>query len=345
MAQILTQQDRKNRWKRFLEMDPKVCRMRMIGCSENMPERPLLWPEKKQERIDWMIRSYAGQHEQAQWLDDDSIAHIDCLTGTEIFAEAFGCKVHRPDDNMPFALPCVQNAQEAARLRVPALFESSLAILFEIADAVREQVGKDVPLRLPDIQSPMDIAALIWEKEDFYVAMLEDPQAVQDLAHKVRTLLNSFMDEWFRRYGTAYVAHFPAYWMEGGLTLSEDEIGVVNHDMFQTFFLPELEALSKRYGGLGIHCCADARHQWEGFLRVPNLKFLNLIQPAEVIMEAIPFFEHHVAQWHGIMGMAPGDHFMETNFQKAHLVLEANTNTRAQAEAYAERFRRLCDMD
>ncbi len=96
--------------------------------------------------------------------------------------------------------------------------------------------------RMPDIQSPMDIAALIWVKSDFYIAMIEEPEAVRELAEKVRCLLTAFLDEWFRRYGTGYVAHFPTYWMEGGLTLSEDEVGAVNPAMFDTFFLPELEA-------------------------------------------------------------------------------------------------------
>lgn len=338
-CKTLSQQERKQRWNRFLALDPQTSRIRIINCLEDMPERPPLWPDKKRERIDWMVRHHEWQAEQAGWLDDDKIVHIDCLTGTEIFAEAFGCKVHRPEDNMPFALPLVHNAEEAVRLEVPELFSSSLALQFEIADAVRERVGADVPLRLPDIQSPMDIAALIWDKADFYIAMLEEPEVVQELAAKVRRLMMSFLDEWFKRYGTSYVAHFPPYPMEGGVTLSEDEIGVVNPDMFQTFFLPELRELSDRYGGLGMHCCADATHQWPGFLQIPGLRFLNLIQPAERIAEAIPFFGGRVAQWHGVMGSAPDQSFMEAGFHEAHLVLETTVNTRKEAEALADRLR------
>jgi hypothetical protein len=339
IRKTLSQQERRQRWARFLALDPQVSRIRILHCLENLPERPPLWPGKKRERIDWMVRHHDWQAEQAQWLDDDKITHIDCLTGTEIFAEAFGCKVHRPEDNMPFALPVVHNAKEAAQLGVPDLFSSPLALQFELADAVRERVGKDVPLRLPDIQSPMDIAALIWDKADFYIAMLEEPEAVQELAAKVRQLMISFLDEWFRRYGTSYVAHFPPYPMEGGLTLSEDEIGVVNPGMFQTFFLPELRELSERYGGLGMHCCADAAHQWPGFLQIPGLRFLNLIQPADRIAEAIPFFSKNMAQWHGVMGEVAGGDYMDHEFPEAHLVLETTVNTRAEAEAWMERLR------
>lgn len=56
-------------------------------------------------------------------------------------------------------------------------------------------------LCLPDVQTPMDIAALIWDKNYFFAAMIEEPEAVKELAHKVSRLYFAFFDEWFRRYG------------------------------------------------------------------------------------------------------------------------------------------------
>jgi len=330
---------RKMRWNRFMKLDPAVTRMRIINCPEGAPEKPHLWPDKKKERTEWVVSFYEWQMEQARWLNDDKIPHLDFLTGTEIFAEAFGCMVHRALDNMPCALPLVQNAAEASKLKVPELSSSTLSYLFDMADEAVSRTGKGVPLRLPDIQSPMDIAALIWEKSDFYVAMIEEPEAVKELATKVRSLLTSFLDEWFRRYGTRYIAHFPSYYMEGGLTLSEDEVGVVNPAMYEEFFLPELEFLSNRYGGLGMHCCADARHQWPGFLRIPGLRFLNLIQPRDIITEADPYFHGKVAQWHGIMGLDAPTSTAEDISPRTHLVLEAYATTKDEAIRTAEILR------
>ena len=50
-------------------------------------------------------------------------------------------------------------------------------------------------------------------------------------------------------------------------------------EMFRTFFLPGLTKLSKRYNGIGIHCCAQARHQWENFARIPGLMLMNMQGP------------------------------------------------------------------
>ena len=138
-------------------------------------------------------------------------------SGTEIFAEAFGCEVHRPENNMPFALPLISSASEVAGLKVPELSTSSLAYLFDIGDELRRRAGDDALIGI-DIQSPMDIAALIWNKNDFYAAMLETPEAVRELAHKVGDLLTSFLDEWFARYGREFMGHFPDYYMPYGIT-------------------------------------------------------------------------------------------------------------------------------
>jgi hypothetical protein len=332
---------RKARWNRFMALDPSVKRIRIVHCHEGEQERPRLWPENRRQRTDWVVSHYNWQAGQALWLDDDKVPHLDFSTGTEIFAEAFGCTVHRPKNNMPFALPLVFNASEASRLKTPELSASTLAYLFDMADDAIALAGKGIPLRLPDVQSPMDIAALIWEKSDFYVAMIEDPEAVRELAGKVRNLLTAFLDEWFRRYGTGFVAHYPPYFMEGGMTLSEDEVGAVNAAMFEAFFLPELVSLSNRYGGIGMHCCANSRHQWPGFRRIPNLRLLNIVQPADVVADAFPFFNGHVAQWHACTGEAPPFNMLEGLHPETHLVLETSADTREEAIRLAEYLKTL----
>ena len=259
--------DRKARWEHFYDLSSDTRFMLVIHFTENLPERPLPNPGWKAERIEWAWMAYRRQMEALDWLDDDRVPFLDPYSGTEIFAEAFGCPVHYTSDKMPFALPCVRTAGEAARLRIPDWSETRLVEWFEIADELYRRAGPGTVMRLPDIQSPMDIAALIWDKNTFYPALVEDPEPVHELAQKVRVLLTNFVDAWFARYGSAFMAHFPDFYMPGGITLSEDEVGAVSPAMFSRFFLPELEWLANRYGAIGMHCCANARHQWQGFLK------------------------------------------------------------------------------
>jgi hypothetical protein len=277
--------------------------------EEQLPPVPPLWPDKAAERIERRWAEYEVMCAKAACIDDDRVPFLSNLTGTEIFAEAFGCKVHRPDDTNPFALPLIRSAAEADGLRTPELSTSSLAYLFDIADELYRRGGAGVIMKPVDIQSPMDIVALIWEKANLFCAMLESPEPVKALADKVRALLVAFFDEWFKRYGTTFVAHYPDYVMHGGITMSVDEVGALSPGMFQEFFRDELVVLSDHFGGLGIHCCADARHQWGNFRELPGLKVMNHNAPptrdaGAYLLDAVRFYGGKVAQVP--VGWAPG---------------------------------------
>jgi hypothetical protein len=332
---------RQQRWRRFLDpADPGAPPfMFLVRCAADDPPRPPLWPTHWQARCEWAWALYQRQCQRAAWLADDAVPCLSVATGTEIFAEAFGCQVHRPEDNMPFALPSIGSAGQVSSLRVPELSRSSLAGLFDLADALRRRAGPEAVLRLVDIQSPMDIAALIWEKEDFLAALIAAPEAVRELAAKTAALLTAFLDEWFGRYGTRYVAHYPDYFMDGGVTVSEDEVGSVSAAMFAGFFRGELEALSRRYGGLGVHCCAHARHQWPQFKTLPGLRLLNLNQPHPVLAQAYLFFDTGVAQMHyGFERSGPVESWPAHHPAGRRVVYEISASSREEALAAAGRF-------
>ena len=278
MAQRVAQ--RLNRWRLFTDGRSDVPFMFHVNfplpeCEAKLPPAVPLWPEKARERVERRWAEYELMSRKAMLADDDRVPYLSNMTGTEIFAEAFGCRVHRPADTNPFALPFIHSATDADALQEPELSASSLAYLFDMADELYRRGGPDAVMKPVDIQSPMDIVALIWDKDDLFIAMIEFPDAVKTLADKVRRLITAFFGEWFRRYGTTFVAHYPDYVMHGGITMSVDEVGAVSEEMFREFFRPELITLAETFGGLGIHCCADARHQWGNFRDIPGLRVMN----------------------------------------------------------------------
>lgn len=333
---------RKARWSRQLAGEGTPEHLFQVWYEPEAPPRPPLWPEKKAERIEWAWRLYEMRRARAEWLADDMVPGLMVTTGTEIFAAAFGCPVMQPEDDMPFARPVITEASQVGKLPTPDLGAPSLAVLFEIADALRARGGKDAPLGIIDVQSPMDVAALIWDKNDFYVAMLETPEAVREVAHKVLALQTAFFDAWFARYGRDFIAHCPYYYIPQGLTLSEDEVGIVNAEMFTAFYLPELAALSERYGALGMHCCANSRHQWDNFTRIPNLQLLNITQPPEVARQAYPFFADHCIQYHGHLDGA-GWEWPAKLPAGSRVVIDVYPETEEQAREAAEKLWVACE--
>jgi hypothetical protein len=333
---------RKQRWCEFFDLSSPRRVAFLVRYAPEIPPRPLPNPELRAERLEWIWRNYVYHLERMEWLDDDTLPCLDMLTGTELFAEAFGCQVYRPADNNPFALPLVHSAEEADRLQLPSLDAPPLALVFGMADELARRAGPGALFRLVDLQCPVDIAALIWEKTSFYISLVEEPEAVSRLVEKIKCLQFSFLDEWFRRYGRELVAHYPDYYLPQGVTLSVDEIGAISPNMFRQFFLTGLNEFSARYGGLGLHCCAYARHQWQNFKAISSLRLLNINSPhPETLRDAYTFFADFTAQWNIDQSpqLRPHIEWLPDIPPQAHVVLELNPGSRSEAQHLADQLR------
>ena len=325
---MISIQKRKQNWIEFYDLTGNVNRLLMINCSEIESQRPPFWWEKIPERTEWAYETYQKRVESLEWLHDNTVPFLSMLTGTEIFAEAFGCSVHKPDDMPPFALPLVFSVKDLHKVKFPKIEDTKLSLLFDMADKLKARAGKDAVLGLPDVQTPMDIAALIWEKVDFFSALYEEPEAVKELTLKIKLFMFDFFDEWFRRYGKELSAHFPNYYMPFGITMSEDEVGVVSSDTYKEFFEKELHEFSERYGQIGIHCCANAKHQWENFKNIPNLKLLNIGASESQQYESASFFKDVCAQYP--LWIETDISTIEDN-DKIHFVTQINVDTKQEA--------------
>jgi hypothetical protein len=122
--------------------------------------------------------------------------------------------------------------------------------------------------------------------------MITEPDAVRRLVDKCQQLLINFFDHFLREVGEANLCHCPVAWAppELGVWLSEDEAGSMSTEMFEAFCLPNLIDLSERYGGLFVHCCATADHQYQSFAKIPNLRGLNRVFQAPGPRPAIETF-------------------------------------------------------
>jgi len=225
-------------------------------------------------------------------IADDRVPWLHCWSGTELFAAAYGCEVHRPDDDMPFALPVVATCAEADRLEEPDSQGGPLGEIFALGDRLVELCGLGYPVRICDIQSPFDIAGLIWEKTAFLAALIEQPEAVHRLLRKVTNTIAAFVRAFRTRYREVCLVHWPDLWMppEWGICLSEDDIGSISSPHFREFCLPYLRELAETFGGISLHSCAAGQHQWADLGTLPGIRYLNFSHPATDLQTSIDQF-------------------------------------------------------
>ncbi len=269
-----------------ITMDPEIAPYDWSAGDPAISSLPV------KEWVGLIVEKYEGRVKWHDGVGDDAVPYANLFTGTEIFASAFGSPAHVDDYSPPCALPLVTTAAEADRLPTPNLSSRPLERIFELGHLVRERLGPDVPIGVPDIQSPLDIAALVWRKEDLFVATYEEPDAVKRLTGKCRDLLRSFLSEFKAQFPNCCLCHCPYAWApaELGCWLSEDEVGMMSPAMFEEFVLPSLTELSRDFGGIFMHCCATADHQYPMFNAIPNLRGINRVFQAPGPRPAIEAF-------------------------------------------------------
>ena len=187
---------------------------------------------------DWVpliVERYEARVKWHEALGDDAVPFASIWTGTEIFAAAFGSPVHVYEDSPPCALPLVTSAEEADKLQTPDLSARPMERVFELGHLLREELGADVPIGVPDIQSPFDVAALIWRKEDLFVALCEEPDSVKRLTGKCYHLLRTFLSEFKSQFPNCNLCTCPYAWAptDMGCWLAEDEVGMMSPAMFE----------------------------------------------------------------------------------------------------------------
>ncbi|MCE9616038.1 MAG: hypothetical protein K8T26_17340 [Lentisphaerae bacterium] len=326
-----------------------VCSPKMVSIPEH-PDYDFTLSEKPVSNwVPWVVENYRRQVVLTEAVGDDAVPCAWLATGTHLYAAACGCKVHRFTDNNACALPFVTCAAEADKVDVPDLWTTPVLYrCFELAHAVQRELGRDVFLGPPDMQSGFDTAALIWDKSDFMCAII-DPQereAVRRLVDKCARLFKGFVAAFRQEFPRSSPCHCPVAWAppEMGPWLSNDECGAFNTAVFDEFCLPELVDLARTFGGLGMHCCATAEHQFERFKQIPGFYAFNRVAAKQGYAPILKHFSGPSAPVHVLAWLEDTDMEM--------LVREAPEGTRfifnrtgvsvEEAQPWLARMRALC---
>jgi len=118
--------------------------------------------------------------------------------------------------------------------------------------------------RSPDMQGPLNTAALVVDQPELLMSMVSEPEAVH-------SLLDGITD-WEISYGQylrdesngrlcGNIWPYTVLPIDLGLSLTEDMMPLLSTKAYRTFAPPYLERLDRAFGGLLIHCCGDwGRH-------------------------------------------------------------------------------------
>ena len=197
-------------------------------------------------------------------LDDDYIPSLypGCRQGA--LPTAFGAQEVRSADHT-WVLPLLRDAQDVYALRQPNWRTDGVAAeLLERIRFFRSATQGRLPIQLPDMQGPLDLANNMWATEPLLLAMYTDPDAVHHLLSLMTEAYIAFVRlvEEAAEGDLVPIHCMPVVWMpcERGVALSEDMLAVISPKLYPTFGVPYNARIAEAFGGVVIHSCGSVEH-------------------------------------------------------------------------------------
>ena len=191
---------------------------------------------------------------------------------------AFGCEVIWWENDLPAVRPVIgDDPRQVYDLPQPSITDGELGRVLDYTRYFAERTGGQIPIRVTDIQGPLDSAALIYGHNNFLMAMLTNPDEVHHLMQLVTDLTIRFVKaqrEIVQEYGAEFVPSLHQPWMPDGLGvgISNDECVMMSADMHTEFHVPYLNQLAEEFGGVFVHSCGKWTHQFPSLEKIHNFR-------------------------------------------------------------------------
>lgn len=194
---------------------------------------------------------------------------------------AFGCEVMWWENDFPAVRPALgSDPGQVYETRKPQVTDGELGRVLRYTEHFIEQTHRQYPLRMADIQGPLDTATLIYGHSNFLAALITNP----DEAHHLLRLITDFtigfvkkQRDIVRNTGVEFIPSLFQPWMPDGwgVSVSNDECVMISAELHDKFNVPYLNMLSEEFGGIYIHSCGNWLHQFSSFEKVINLRGLE----------------------------------------------------------------------
>lgn len=228
-------------------------------------------------------------------LKGDFVPSLCPSLGVIAIASAFGCEVVWWEKDFPAVKPIIKEGVE----EVPDFFKPNPTAgeLGRILDYTRyfiDKTGGKYPIRLTDIQGPLDNVAIIMGHNNLLTAMLSKPKSVHHLMGLVTDLMIDFIKaqrEIVYQAGIEFVPAMFLPWIPDGLgvAVSNDDWVMISPEMHDEFHIPYLNRLSEEFGGIYLHSCGNWQHQIPSIKKIYQLRGLEFgasETPPEAVFEA-----------------------------------------------------------
>jgi hypothetical protein len=214
-------------------------------------------------------------------LRGDLVPALCPTLGVIAIPSAFGSEVVWWENDFPAVRPLIGDRPELVRsLRRPKVTDGQLGRILDTTRVFLDKTEGRMPIRLGDIQGPIDNAALIFGHTHFLEALITAPREVHALLDMITDLMIEFAAAQrglVRAAGAEFVPSSFQPWLPDGEAISvANDVGVMlSPALHDEFSVPYLNRLSDAFGGVYIHSCGDWTHLFPSLESVRGLRGLE----------------------------------------------------------------------
>ncbi len=212
-------------------------------------------------------------------VDDDYIPSLSPGCRQGLIPTAYGAREEWTSDHY-WLSPVLASAEEIDGLPQPDLSRDGVAaeILEHTRFFYRATQGR-LPIQMPDMQGPLDLAGNMLGAERLMVEMYDHPDAVHRLLDRMTNDFITYLHlQEEASGGTLVPIHcMPTVWLPPGraMSLSEDLLAVISPRLYPTFARPYNERVAAEFGQVIIHSCGSWEHNLEGLSQTRGLLGVN----------------------------------------------------------------------
>ena len=201
--------------------------------------------------------------------------------GVIAIPSAFGCEVVWWENDFPSVRPLPgEDPHRVYDLVRPRIQDGVLGRILDYSRLFVERMGGRYPIRLSDLQGPLDNAALILGHTQLLEAVLTHPAQVHHLLGMITDLMVAFAKaqrDLVRGLGAEFVPSGFQPWIPdgAGLSIANDASVMLPPALHDEFSVPYLNRLSEEFGGVYIHSCGNWTHLFPSLEKIRGLRGLE----------------------------------------------------------------------
>jgi len=227
------------------------------------------------------LEAQLAEIEAQSKLRGDLVPALCPTLGVIAVPSAFGSEVVWWENDFPAVRPLIgERAEKVRELRPPRVTDGELGRILSHTRAFLERTRGRMPVRLGDIQGPLDNAALIFGHTAFLEALLTAPAEVHRLLGMITDLMIEFAAVQrgvVRDAGAEFVPSSFQPWLPDGrgISVANDVAVMLSPELHDEFGVPYLNRLSDAFGGVTIHSCGDWTRLFPSLEKVRGLRGLE----------------------------------------------------------------------